>query len=82
MSWFGHITRQNQPVEEPVQEPPPNANDPQNLLVPDPSSEDENEDVAGAPAVAQADNMPTTNYDAQHADDEAAGAMEKAVNML
>ena len=26
--------------------------------------------------------MPNTNYDAQHADDEAAGAMEKAVNML
>ena len=42
--------------------------DPQNLLVPDPP--------------LQEDMAPTVNYDAHHADDEVAGAMEKAVNML
>ena len=71
MSWFGHIARQgqqNQPEQAQEQ-----SNDPHNLLVPDPPLQEENEAV----------NMPqTTNYDAQHADDEAAGAMEKAVNML
>ena len=67
MSWFGQL-RQNQSVE-PAQGPP--NNDPNNLLVPDPDRSEDEEDI-----------MPTANYDAQHADDEAAGAMEKAVNML
>ena len=67
MSWFGQL-RQNQTVE-PAQGPP--TNDPNNLLVPDTDRSEDEEDI-----------MPTANYDAQHADDEAAGAMEKAVNML
>ena len=72
MSWFGHIARQNQ-QNQPEPEAQVPLNDPHNLLVPDPPLQEENEAV----------NMPqTTNYDAQHADDEAAGAMEKAVNML
>ena len=66
MSWFNRVSSLNQ---EPAQNQPASVNDPQNLLVPDPPLVDE--------AI-----MPNTNYDAQHADDEAAGAMEKAVNML
>ena len=78
MSWFGHIARQNQQNQpEPEQEARVPLNDPHNLLVPDPPL-NEGSDVAAAAVI-----MPqTTNYDAQHADDEAAGAMEKAVNML
>ena len=70
MSWFGHITRQQQSqASEPTQDPA----DPHNLLVPDPPIDEEGNEV----------EMPATpNYDAQHADDEAANAMEKAVNML
>ena len=35
------------------------------------------------PSLQEVENMaPTVNYDAQHADDEVAGSMEKAVNML
>ena len=72
MSWFGHYTRQqqqNQSIE------PNQGADPNNLLVPDNSTDEEDN---SAPEIMPA----TPNYDAQHGDDEAANAMEKAVNML
>ena len=47
----------------------------ENLLIPD-------QDTAPAEGANQEEMAPTVNYDASHADDEAAGAMEKAVNML
>ena len=51
------------------------------LLVPDRDTDEENDQQPELPP-EQADIMPTTNYDAHHADDEAANAMEKAVNLL
>ena len=58
----------------------------QQLLVPDPPLDNEEVAEAGGENQPQPEqptvNMPATNYDAQHADDEAANAMEKAVNVL
>ena len=75
--------------------------DPHNLLVPDPDSSVDEDNVAqvannslanppieGAEVPGElrgqghAAVMPTTNYDAHHADDEADNAMDKAINAL
>ena len=71
--WFGGLSAaaSRQAAAERQEQPgaPGNPADPHNLLVPDPP---EGEEIMAPP----------TNYDAQHGDDEAANAMEKAVNML
>ena len=86
MSWFGRYQASSSANQAQI------AQQAQELLVPDSSSSDDensNHDAAeaegeqagaaGAPLVV---NMPTTNYDAHHADDEADNAMDKAINAL
>ena len=69
MSWFGGLAAANNRESQGQQvQPPAPANPAAQLLVPDPPLPE---------------NMaPPVNYDAKHEDDEAAGAMEKTVNML
>ena len=84
MSWFGRYQASNSTNQV--------AQQAQQLLVPDSSSSDDensNHDAAeavgeqaGAAGAPLAVNMPTTNYDAHHADDEADNAMDKAINAL
>ena len=80
MSWFNRL-QSNQPNPAQI------AQNAQNLLVPDSSSENEDEAAAEAAGGEQVGAvvpaiMPATNYDAQHADDEADNAMDKAINAL
>ena len=73
--WFNRLNQQPEANAQHI------AQQAQNLLIPDPDIPEDQGGEVGEPAPAAI--MPANqNFDAMHADDEAANAMEKAVNML
>ena len=76
--WF-RSAQPNQPENAQGQEAQEVQGDPLAGAHPPQNEAGEEENVQALPEVEM---PPTVNYDAQHADDEAAGSMEKAVNML